>query len=92
MPVLCELCLPFVKTGGVFCALKGKSGIEELFQSEKAIETLGGKLISDEHFSLCEISGGEKLLADRHLILIEKTAATPENYPRRFAQITKSPL
>lgn len=92
MPVLSELCLPFAKVGGIFCALKGKNGAEELAQASEAIKTLGGRLKDDKFVSLREISGGDVISSDRHLLIIEKNSKTPEIYPRRYAQITKSPL
>lgn len=92
MPVLSELCLPFAKVGGIFCALKGKNGAEELAQAAEAIKTLGGRLKEDKFISLREISGGDVISSDRHLLIIEKKSKIPEIYPRRYAQITKSPL
>ena len=92
MPVLSELCLPFVKAGGIFCALKGKNGSEELTQASEAIKTLGGRLKEDKFISLRESSGGDIISSDRHLLIIEKNSKTPEIYPRRYAQITKNPL
>lgn len=43
MNILCEYCLPFVKVGGTFCAMKGAKGAEELDCAGKAIATLGGE-------------------------------------------------
>ena len=52
MSVLSELCLPLVKIGGTFIAMKGASGKEELEAGEKAISLLGGKLEETYSFSL----------------------------------------
>ena len=66
MSVLSELCLPLVKIGGTFIAMKGSSGKEELDTGEKAISLLGGKLEETHSFSLpLEES-------ERNIILIKK--------------------
>lgn len=82
--VLCELCMPFVKVGGVFLAYKGKSGEEELDAAKSAIKTLGGKTERVEKIST---DGG-----DRTLIFIRKLSPTPSAYPRQYAKIKKKPL
>ena len=92
LPVLSELCIPFVKQGGVFCALKGKNGAEELDASMNAIKILGGELSADEKLALKENRHDSDSVSERHIITIKKISATPKNYPRRFAQITKNPL
>ncbi len=92
LPVLSELCLPFVKVGGRFIALKAKSGEEELSLSEKGIEKLGGRVIKSEKLYLRDktVPGGEE--AERLLITVEKVRKTEEKYPRAFGQIKKKPL
>lgn len=60
MNVLCEYCLPFVKVGGTFCAMKGAKGSEELGCAEKAIAVLGGETEKTESFILPD--GGERVL------------------------------
>ena len=92
MPVLSELCLPFVRTGGVFCALKGKNGSEELSASLSAIKTLGGKVSEDKFIQPKEITSEGVASSDRHILIIEKISKTSDIYPRRYAQITKNPL
>jgi len=82
--VLCELCMPFVKVGGVFLAYKGKSGEEELDAAKSAIKALGGKTERVEKLST---DGG-----DRTLIFIRKFSPTPSAYPRQYAKIKKKPL
>jgi len=84
--VLCELCLPFVRVGGIFIAMKGVSSADELSEAGHAIETLGAELL--ECFDY--IIPGTKI--EHRAILIRKTSRTPEKYPRRFARIEKSPL
>lgn len=85
LPELCEYCLPFVKKGGYFAALKGRSGSEELSESSKAIEILGGKAENAIEYSL---PTGDK----RTLILIKKINETPEKYPRNQGAIKKKHL
>jgi 16S rRNA (guanine527-N7)-methyltransferase len=86
MPVLAEYLLPFVKVGGLAVAQKGKGAAEETKQAEKAIGALGGKLKAMMPVS---IPGLEE---ERWLVVIEKIAATPANYPRRPGMPTKRPL
>ena len=84
--LLCELCLPFVKTGGLFLAMKGPGAAGELDEAKRAIRTLGARL---ERAAEYAIPGTEV----RHTaILIRKTADTPARYPRRWAQMKKQPL
>ncbi len=83
--VLCEYCLPYVKVGGEFIALKGSSGREELDEAENAVKTLGGEVERFEEYCLpC----GDK----RSLIVIRKTRPTDTRYPRNKGQMTKKPL
>ena len=81
--ILSELCLPFVKKGGVFIAYKGKAD-EEIVRAENAVKTLGGKIKEVKKFSL----NGD----DRTVIVIEKTNETPAEFPRANAKIKKKPL
>ncbi|MCR4780497.1 MAG: 16S rRNA (guanine(527)-N(7))-methyltransferase RsmG [Ruminiclostridium sp.] len=81
--VLCEYCLPFVKVGGVFLALKGERDETEI--AENSVKTLGGEI---EDIKRYELPGGDK----RSLIIIRKTAPTPPQYPRVSAKIAKKPL
>ena len=84
--LLCELCLPFVKVGGLFIAMKGPGAEEELREAAKAIRLLGGEL---ERVAVYAIPGTDT----RHsAVLIRKTHPTPKTYPRRWAQIKKQPL
>ena len=91
--ILCELCLPLVKVGGYFCALKAAGGREELDQATSAAEILGATLKEIREFSLVDPFGTipEEGLK-RVLILFEKTLPTPEQYPRRYPKIQKKPL
>jgi 16S rRNA (guanine527-N7)-methyltransferase len=87
--ILCELALPFVKTGGMFIAMKGPGADEETAAAENAIQILGGKLEGNK-IILLKTPGGETLT--RSLIFIRKIRPTPDKYPRAYAQILKKPL
>ncbi len=83
MPVLCEYCMPYVKKGGMFVALKSVN--EELTDSENAIKVLGGKVVKSFDY---EIANGD----NRRLFVIEKISGTPTKYPRNPSMIKKKPL
>lgn len=87
--ILCEITLPFVKVGGSLIAMKGASGPKELQDAEKAIRTLGGTLYSQHHLALIDENSRHE---ERYLFIIQKTAHTPNNFPRQYAQILKNPL
>ena len=88
LPVLCELCLPYVRVGGKFVAMKAAQAAEELTAARGAIQKLGGGNVTNIPLEL--VTDGEK--EERNLILIEKIGRTPKNYPRNYAQIKKKPL
>ena len=79
---LCEYCLPFVKVGGVFAALKGSAGREELKEAQNAVKTLGAAVAQVTDYDL---PNGDS----RTLIVLEKTRPCPEKYPRNKGQIKK---
>lgn len=83
LPVLTELCLPFVKTGGIFAALKSVN--EDVSAAQNAVKQLGGKLEKSVDYKL---PNGD----DRRLVLIKKISQTSTKYPRSYANITKKPL
>ena len=82
---LCEFCLPLVKQGGCFLALKGADDDTEAQEAAKAIHLLGGRLEQVEHYTLPD---GDK----RALLVVKKISQTPPKYPRQSAKITKMPL
>ena len=86
--LICELCLPLVKVGGCFLAMKSLSTNEELDEAKKAIELLGGKLDTVKEYSLT--NGAETV--ERTIIIIKKVKDTPRQYPRNNSQIAKKPL
>ena len=84
--LLAELCLPFVKTGGLFAAMKGPDAAEELREAEKGLRLLGGEI---ERVAEYPVPGTEL----RHnAVLIRKASETPKKYPRKWAQMKKNPL
>ncbi len=88
LAILCELCIPYVKVGGRFFAMKGRGAAEELAEAKNAIEVLGGKVEKVHEFSLH--TGTE--IQPRYIIEIVKTSRTPAEYPRQYAKIKKRPL
>ncbi len=85
LPQLAEYCLPLCKVGGVFLAMKGAGGDDELNIAKGAIKKLGGEYINTFE---CELPNGDK----RNLILCNKISQTPTVYPRNGGKIAKSPL
>ena len=86
LPVLAELCLPFVRVGGQFVALKGPELEQELAESQRALETLGGRLGEIKNIQLAH---GQY---ERNLVVVEKIRPTPKKYPRRAGTPQKAPL
>lgn len=85
MRVLTEYCLPYVKVGGSFIAMKGSTAAEEVKEATKAIATLGGKLEAENLFELLEFGG-------RGIINVKKISQTLTKYPRNSGKISKQPL
>jgi len=86
LPVLAELCLPLVKVGGKFLAMKSVDSGEELNAAGRAVQILGGRLQKPLDYDI----PGTKV---RHrLVIITKIAETPKKYPRTFAKIKRNPL
>ncbi|SDI49863.1 16S rRNA (guanine(527)-N(7))-methyltransferase RsmG [Natribacillus halophilus] len=86
MPVLAELCLPFVHKHEVWMALKGKSGEEELATAREAIRVLNGGDIDRHYFELPTEA------SERSIYVIGKKESTPKSYPRNAGIIKKKPL
>lgn len=83
MPVLCEYCMPLVKKGGVFAAMKGPN--EESDAAVKAVKILGGDSIKVNEYTL----GNED---KRKIFVVKKISQTPTKYPRNSGQIKNKPL
>ncbi len=84
--VLCELCLPYVKVGGKFLALKSTGSDEELAGADRAVRLLGGQVAAVEDYAIPGTG------VTHRLIVIEKLAPTLRGYPRRWSKIQKQPL
>jgi 16S rRNA (guanine527-N7)-methyltransferase len=83
LQVLSEYCVPFVKVGGAFIAMKGLS--EDITSANKAITTLGGRVSKDVKYTIPPEDS-------RRIIVIEKVAHTPKQYPRISGKIKSKPL
>lgn len=86
MSVLAELCVPLVKEGGKFVAMKAASGEDELKDAKKALTTLGVKLRQEFRFLLPVEE------SDRVIFAFDKVKATPKKYPRKPGVPNKSPI
>lgn len=84
--LLAELCLPFVKKGGLFIAMKGPDCKAELEEASKAISVLGGRVVELKDYSVPGLD------VSHNALIVEKLRDTPNKYPRRWAQIKKQPL
>ena len=82
--ILLELTAPYVKVGGAVLAMKGAAAREELAECGNAIKKLGLKLEAVKEYPIDGTAHA--------VIVLRKVAPTPPKYPRRFAQIKKSPL
>lgn len=85
LPVLLEYCLPFVKINGLFIAMKG-SNTEEIGNSTKALDILGGKIEKIEKMELPSTN------IERNVVVIRKFRQTPTKYPRKAGKPSKEPL
>ncbi|CAJ1193363.1 16S rRNA methyltransferase GidB [Companilactobacillus paralimentarius DSM 13238 = JCM 10415] len=86
MNVLTEFCLPLVKVGGQFVAMKSEKAPEEVKNAQYAIETLGGTIKQQESVELPNDAG------IRNFIFVEKISKTPKKYPRKPGTPAKKPL
>lgn len=84
--VLCELCLPYVKVGGSFLAMKSTGSGRELAEAEHAVKLLGGRVEAVQDYT---IPGSD---VTHRLVVIQKLAPTLKGYPRRWAKIQKETL
>ena len=82
--ILSELCLPYVKVGGCFVAMKGQLADVELDEAKRGIRLLGGRV---ERVYEYEVED-----AIHRAVVIRKETPTPSRYPRAFAKIKKTPL
>lgn len=85
-PALCELCLPWVRPGGVFLAMKSVDSAGETQAGQTAVQRLGGRLLEPWDYP---IPGSG---VTHRLVSVEKTAPTPKGLPRAWGKIKKAPL
>lgn len=85
LPTLAEYCVPYVKVGGLFVAMKGPSAEDEIKAAYTAVKTLGGEKAELIAETLPDDSS-------RSFVLIKKISQTPTKYPRQSAKIAKQPL
>ena len=86
LSVLSEYCLPFVKQGGVFIALKGRQYREEMKEAQRAVRTLGGGDVESREVHLPGLDD------KRAVISIHKISATPKTYPRKAGTPERNPI
>lgn len=86
LSVLSEYCLPLVKQGGYFIALKGSKFKEEISEGRTAVDILGGEIVSADAVKLPGLDDG------RAIIRIRKIKKTPVKYPRKAGLPEKQPL
>ena len=86
LTTLCELCLPFVRVGGLFVSLKGPKAEEEIKEAQKAIGILGGKFERLENYDLSDTD------LNHNIVVIKKISHTPTKYPRKAPKPAKEPL
>ena len=89
LPILSELCLPFVKVGGYFVAMKAAQGENEAASAANAIKLCGGDTASVDRL---ELTANKVDFESRIIVISKKIAATPAKYPRHYSQISKKPL
>ena len=82
--LLCELCLPYVKVGGAFLAMKGAAAAQEAQEAAGAMEKLGARLEKTLTFQIGD--------ASHSILVLRKVRHTPPGYPRRFGKIKQKPL
>ena len=84
--LLCELCLPFVKVGGRFLAMKSVNCDPEMDAARPAIQALGGQLAGVYDYTIPHTQ------VRHRVVVVDKITPTPAAYPRRWAKIQKAPL
>lgn len=85
-PLLCELCLPYVRPGGVFLAMKSVDSAAEVQSGLSAVKKLGGRLLEPVDYP---IPGGD---VTHRIVGVEKASPTPKGLPRSWGKIKKAPL
>lgn len=83
LSILSELCLPLIKVGGQFIAMKSVDTEDEIAAAKSAIKTLGGHIVKVEDYTIPTSD------VVHRLVIVEKVSPTPRAYPRAFAKIKK---
>ena len=86
LATLSEFCVPFVKVGGSFISYKAGDCGEEVKESMKAVEKMGGKIINQLEYMVPTSD------LNRVLLFIEKEKATPKSFPRKAGTPAKEPI
>lgn len=86
LSVLSELCVPLVKKGGIFVAMKGSAAEDELTDAKKALSVLGAEF-KEKHSFLLPVEE-----SDRNIFVFTKVKTTPGRYPRKPGIPNKSPI
>ena len=84
MPMLAELCLPYVKPGGLFLAMKSNKTDEEIAGAEKIIQALGG----EKPFVMDYLVPGTEVY--HRVVTVFKARPTPGSYPRKWTKIKET--
>ena len=84
--ILAELCIPLVKVGGLFVAMKSVESEQEFLEAKGAIKTLGAERLKTISVELPNQMG------HREILVFKKVNKTPSKYPRQFSQIKNKPL
>ena len=84
-PALCELCLPYVRPGGVFLAMKSVESGSEVDSGKNAVKQLGGKMLEPWDYA---IPGS----VSHRIVGVEKVFPTPKGFPRSWGKIKKAAL
>ena len=96
LPILCELTIPFVKVGGKLVAMKAKGANDEFEASRSAIRQLAGSNSLAEtrliEKALVGDIDSETINENRTIVVMNKLSSTNKRFPRKFAQIKKTPL
>ena len=88
LPVLSELCIPFVSCGGTFIAMKGRLADDEITQASKK---LGAEEIAETNIIRYKLNT-QSSCEDRCIVILKKISSTSSRYPRNYSQIKKKPL
>ena len=84
--ILLEYLMPLVKIGGICICMKGSNAEEEINNSKKALEILGGRIEKIEEINLPESD------YTRNIIIVKKIKETPNKYPRKAGMASKEPI